>query len=356
MSTLLPTDISLNGLNTTRSQEGRALRAYQDAVHVWTVGYGLTNYDKGLPWKVGPGLVITEAQAEWYLLKSIRENYLPDVHRALSGGTYQHPQGAVDGGLDFHFNCGGILKSSWPKSLGRGDLRAAEANMKSWCRAGGRVLSDLVRRRATDWNIVSAENYGHITGPTNVVPTASGRESYHGYGDVLTAYPTDPSGVHHAGTVAAPPAANATPPVAHPGAIKKGDTGPEVTQVQQQLNAAGVNVPVNGIFDEQTEEAVRKFQQSHPNLGDDGVVGPATDAALTRAKNLRSAVSATTKIATPVVPGAYIGLHQWVSEHAGNIALVGGLLAVGAIVVYLAWTYRYDIAGTVNKWTGHKTA
>lgn len=355
MSTPLPNDISINGLNVTRSQEGRALRAYQDCVHVWTVGYGLTNYDKGLPWKVGPGLVITEAQAEWFLVKSIRENYLPDVRRALSGGTYQHPQGAVDGGLDFHFNCGGVLKASWPKLLGQGKIAAAEQNMKSWCRAGGRVLSDLVRRRATDWNIVSAENYGHLTGPTNVVPNAAGHETYHGYGDLLTAYPTDPSGVHKAGTVKAPPTANDVPPSSHPGAIKKGDTGPEVTQVQQQLNAAGITAPVTGIFDQQTEDAVRKFQQSHPNLGDDGVVGPATDAALDRAKNMRAALSKTMKVGGSAVPGAYVGLHQWVSTHSGNIALICGVIAVGAIVAYLAWTYRHDITATVNKWVGHVT-
>src|SRR5579864_2744817 len=355
MGTQLPTDVSLSGLNRTRSEEGRALRAYQDTVHVWTVGYGLTNYDKGLPWKVGPGLVITEQQAEWFLLKSIRENYLPDTLRALSGGTYQHPQGAVDGGVDFHFNCGGIRKATWPKLLGAGRMTEAETSMKSWCRAGGRVLQDLVRRRATDWAMVSAGNYGHLTGPTNVVPNAAGRETYHGYGDLLTAYPTDPA-THVAGTVAAPPPANATPPIAHPGALKKGDSGPEVTDAQQKLNAAGIATAVTGTFDDDTEAAVKKFQATHPNLSDDGVVGPATDAALDRAKNLRSAVSKTMKVATPAVPGTYIGLHQWVSTHSGNIALVAGLVIVGSIAAYLAWTYRHDIHATINKWIGRTVA
>jgi lysozyme len=355
MSTVLPNDVSLSGLNKTRSEEGRALRAYQDAVHVWTVGYGLTNYDKGLPWRVQRGLVITEAQAEWFLLKSIRENYLPDVLRALSGGTYAHPQGAVDGGVDFHYNTGGIRKATWPRLLGSGQVASAERSMKSWCKAGGRVLSDLVRRRASDWAMVSAGDYGQITGPLNVVPTASGRESYHGYGDVLTAFPSDPTGVHEAGTVAAPPPQNSVPPVAHPGALERGDSGPEVTELQERLNQAGVTTPVNGMFDEATEAAVRKFQDSHPNLGSDGVVGPATDAAITRQINLRSAVSSTTKVAAPAVPASYIGLHQWVSDHAGNIALGIGIVAVSAIVIYLAWTYRHDITATVNKWFGRVT-
>lgn len=355
MGTQLPNDISLDGVNTIRSQEGRALRAYQDTVHVWTVGYGLTNYDKGLPWKVGPGLVITEQQAEWFLLKSIRENYLPDVLRALSGGTYQHPRGSVDGGCDFHFNCGGIRKATWPRLLGAGRMAEAKTSMESWCRAGGRVLSDLVRRRATDWNIVSAENYGRLTGPTNVIPNAQGRETYHGYGDLLTAYPTDPAS-HVAGTVAAPPTQNATPPIAHPGATKLGDSGPDATHVQQQLNDNGIPTPVTGTFDADTEAAVKKFQSTHPNLGTDGIVGPATDAALDRGKNLRAAVSKTVKVATPAVPGAYVGLHQWVSNHAGNVAFVVGVAAVVSIAAYLAWTYRHDIHATVNKWLGRTTA
>jgi len=355
MGTQLPIDISINGLNTIRSQEGRALRAYQDTVGVWTVGYGLTNYDAGLPWKVGRGLVITEEQAEWFLLKSIRNNYLPDVHIALSGGTYQKPQGAVDGGTDFHFNCGGIRKATWPKLLGAGRMAEAKTSMESWNRAGGRVLQDLVRRRATDWAIVSAENYGHITGPVVVVPNANNRETYHGSGDLLTAYPTDPAS-HVAGTVAAPPAANTTPPTSHPGALKLGDSGADVTRAQQKLNDAGVTTPVNGMFDADMETAVKKFQASHPNLGDDGVVGPATDNALDRAKNLRAAVSNTAKTTAPAVPAAYVGLHQWVSTHAGNLALVGAAVIIGGIIVYLGWTYRYDIAATVNKWVGHKTA
>ena len=37
MSTLLPHNISIDGLNATRMEEGRALRAYRDAVGVWTV-------------------------------------------------------------------------------------------------------------------------------------------------------------------------------------------------------------------------------------------------------------------------------------------------------------------------------
>jgi lysozyme len=272
------------------------------------------------------------------------------------GGTYQHPQGAVDGGADFHYNTGGIRKATWPRLLGSGQLAAAKASMESWNRAGGRVLSDLVNRRAIDWNIVSAENYGHLTGPVVVVPNANNRETYRGTGDLLTAYPTDPAS-HVAGTVKAPPPQNDAPPkTTNPGVTKEGDTGPDVTHVQQQLNDAGVPTPIIGTFTAETTAAVKKFQDAHPNLSTDGEVGPATDAALDRAKNLRSAASKLVKTATPGLPGAYIAAHQWISSHAGNLALGIGAAVVVGIVAYLAWTYRHDITATVNKWTGHVTA
>lgn len=350
MATELPHDISLSGLNRTRSEEGRALRAYQDAVGVWTIGYGLTKYDKGLPFKIVRGATITENQAEWYLLASIRHNYLPDVREALQGGTYQHPQGAVDGGVDFHFNTGGIKKASWPRLLGAGKLGAAKASMESWNKAGGRVLSDLTRRRATDWAMVSAGDYGHITGPLNVVPSASGRESYHGYGDVLTAFPTDP-GLTTAGSIQgfgdAPK--HDTPA---PGTLKAGDSGPAVAEVQQKLNKAGVPTPVTGDYDQDTINAIKKFQGHHPNLTADGTHGPATKAALQRAGDVRDSAGTIAKVAAPTIPGGYIAFHQWVSAHSGELFL--GIAVVGAVAVlaWLAWDYRHELTATVNKAIG----
>lgn len=350
MSTVLPTDISLNGLNRTRAEEGRSLRAYQDCVGVWTIGYGLTKYDAGLPFKVVRGTTITEQQAEWYLLKSIRENYLPDVLHALQGGTYQHPQGAVDGGVDFHFNTGGVKKATWPRLLGAGRLEQARVSMESWNKAGGRVIADLVRRRATDWAMVSEEKYGHITGPLNVVPNASGRESYHGYGDVLTEFPTDPNQTG-SGKIRSH-ADIPSPATPAPGAIVPGDSGDHVTELQNKLNSAGVPTPVTGTFDKDTESSVKTFQQSHPNLTHDGTVGPATDAALDRAKDMRQTTAQVTKVAAPAIPGGYIAFHQWVSAHSGDVFLTVGLIGVGAVLAYLAWHYRHDITGLVNKWSG----
>jgi lysozyme len=339
------TDISVPGLNAIRMEEGRALRAYQDAVHVWTVGYGLTNYDKGLPWKVGPGLVITEAEAEWYLYHSLRTNYLPDVERALNFDKCPHPQGACDAGCGFHYNCGGIRRATWPALLMQGNMQAARVSLESWCRAGGRVLQDLVRRRAHEWAMISAADYGHLTGPVVVVPGANNQETYRGTGDLLTALPTPPSSV---GT--APPvtdhASVPQPTTPNPGVLKNGSTGPAVTELQTKLG-----VPATGTFDDATEAAVRKFQSAHPYLTNDGEVGPATSAALARDTQLKTTVTTITKT-LPAGGGVFVGLHQWVSAHGADIALVAGGLVLVGIVAYVVWNYRHDIMQKANAAVG----
>jgi chitosanase len=56
-------------------------------------------------------------------------------------------------------------------------------------------------------------------------------------------------------------------------------SGPDVVWLQQRLARAGLRADASGEFDEKTEAAVRAFQQAH-DLNADGVVGPATRAAL----------------------------------------------------------------------------
>ncbi len=69
----------------------------------------------------------------------------------------------------------------------------------------------------------------------------------------------------------------------YPGtALRLGDSGPDVFVIQRSLNGISNNYPaipkinpVNGVFDENTENAVRKFQEIF-KLTQDGIVGRAT--------------------------------------------------------------------------------
>ena len=71
-------------------------------------------------------------------------------------------------------------------------------------------------------------------------------------------------------------AGNAPNLVIHELYLSRGDRGPGVEAIQIALNYLGYVVgPVDGIFGEQTQEAVRKFQMDM-GIGNDGIVGPQT--------------------------------------------------------------------------------
>jgi len=61
--------------------------------------------------------------------------------------------------------------------------------------------------------------------------------------------------------------------------LRTGSTGPEVSRLQEQLNASGAQLDVDGDYGVKTEAAVHAFQRKR-NLTEDGVVGPDTRAAL----------------------------------------------------------------------------
>jgi peptidoglycan hydrolase-like protein with peptidoglycan-binding domain len=58
-----------------------------------------------------------------------------------------------------------------------------------------------------------------------------------------------------------------------------GDTGAEISRIQQRLTSLGYATPINGAFDRQTQAAVIKFQIQQ-GLAADGAIGPMTLKAL----------------------------------------------------------------------------
>lgn len=93
--------------------------------------------------------------------------------------------------------------------------------------------------------------------------------------------------------------------------LKKGSKGDEVEVLQHLLNVEGVKVTIDGDFGAKTETAVRVFQMAN-GLENDGIVGPATWAALGCARN------ATNK--TKAVDGSvvYSPLKSCITKNAGR--------------------------------------
>lgn len=65
-----------------------------------------------------------------------------------------------------------------------------------------------------------------------------------------------------------------------PSTIKSGSTGPDVSDWQRRLKAAGYQVAETGTFDAATEQATKSWQAAN-GLGADGVVGPLSWAKMT---------------------------------------------------------------------------
>ena len=135
---------SHKGIDLIKEFEGLRLKAYKCPGGVWTIGYGHTA-------GVKPGMVISEAQAEEYLMADLiaSEKYLNDLRLAIN-------QNQFDALISFIYNVGtGNFSSS---TL----LRKVKANpldnsimdeFLRWVYSKGRVLPGLQRRRLAEMKL-----------------------------------------------------------------------------------------------------------------------------------------------------------------------------------------------------------
>jgi len=77
--------------------------------------------------------------------------------------------------------------------------------------------------------------------------------------------------------------------------VKRGDRGTAVRRIQQELR-----ISADGIFGEQTERAVKRFQRGH-NLVPDGIVGPLTRGALGLSPFSSRSVRRTSSVRLPAI-------------------------------------------------------
>lgn len=122
--------------------EGLRLKAYQDFVGVWTIGYG---YTKG----VKEGDEITKAQAK-ELLWSEMKLVLTQVQRVVTAPVNNLQMAAL---VSFTYNLGigNLTKSTLLKKLNAGAPKAEVAEeFKRWNKAKGIVLPGLTRRRSAE--------------------------------------------------------------------------------------------------------------------------------------------------------------------------------------------------------------
>ena len=123
-----------------KQYEGCRLAAYRCAAGVWTIGYGHTA-------GIHSGMTITQAQADAYLQQDIAkfEGYVNNP--AYVPITANLNQNQFDALVSFAFNLGaGNLRKL---CKGRTAAQIAQA-MTQYCKANGKVLAGLRRRRAAE--------------------------------------------------------------------------------------------------------------------------------------------------------------------------------------------------------------
>ncbi|MFP5338162.1 MAG: lysozyme [Gammaproteobacteria bacterium] len=132
---------SQKGLDLIKSFEGLRLSAYKCPADVWTIGYGTTA-------GVKPGQTITKERAE-ELLRDDVKRFEGQVLRLVKVPL---TQGQHDALVSFVYNlgAGNLSNSTLLRLLNAGDYAGAAAQFNRWNKAGGKVLSGLVRRRAAE--------------------------------------------------------------------------------------------------------------------------------------------------------------------------------------------------------------
>lgn len=130
-------------LDLIKKWEGCRLRAYQDVVGVWTVGYGLTT-GAGLI-EVGPNTVLTQAEADRYLELAV--NKFADEIRPLIKRPINENQFGTFVSVAYNIGTGGFSRSSALRHFNNGELDKVPRSIKLWNKAGGRVVQGLVNRR-----------------------------------------------------------------------------------------------------------------------------------------------------------------------------------------------------------------
>ena len=220
--------INQEGLNLIKSFEGLYLEAYQDAVDIWTIGYG---HIQG----VSEGMKITVTEAEKLLSQDLKR-YEQAVEDAVKIEINENQFSALTS-FCFNLGAGSLLQSTLLKLLNQGKIAEAANEFLRWDKAGGQSLLGLSRRRR-------AERALFLSQP---------------WSEFLTWKPSK------ALRLAAP---------GQP--LMRGE---EVRQLQQALIKAGFDLEADGIFGYKTDQAVKQFQQQH-GLTADGIVGAKTRKAL----------------------------------------------------------------------------
>lgn len=227
--------INGEGFKLLTTFEGCELTAYDDGGGVWTIGYGHTGND------VFPGLTISQTQAE-ELLRIDLEKFESFVEDAVEVQLNDNQFSALVC-VCFNVGPGGFGDSTLLRLLNERNYQGAANQFPVWNKVNGEPWLGLTRRRLAERSLFLGKPWQSFL-------------TYEGTGEEATGE-----------TIAeAPRTLKLTEPMMQ---------GEDVRQVQKALKAAGINIEADGVFGNDTDKAVRQFQEQKV-LTADGVVGSET--------------------------------------------------------------------------------
>ena len=138
--------VSTTGINLICSFEGLKLKAYDDGVGVWTIGFGTTIYPNGI--KVRKGDTYTEAQAKAYMAHDLKK-FESTVNSAVTVPINQKQFDALVS-LTYNIGTGAFKESTLLIKLNLSDYKATATQFAVWNKGGGKVMQGLVNRRAVE--------------------------------------------------------------------------------------------------------------------------------------------------------------------------------------------------------------
>lgn len=294
--------LSDQGADFIARHEGFVSKAYRDPVGVVTIGTGFTNRSRVALEMLGPiklGMTISRAQNDAVLRRAVDTEYGPPVTENIAP-KFQHE---YDGCCSVSFNCGPKATTwAWARALAARKVKEAAALLRvTATTAGGRKLRGLVRRRAEEARLIQAGDYG-TGGHPSFAPAAE--------------------------RVAATPSRL-------------------LKDYQAKLKRLGFDPgPIDGLRGPKTTAAVRRLQQSHPQLVVDGILSRATMAQIDRAIDLTAKSKTMGVVGTggiAVGTGAAEALSfDW------TLVLAIGTAATVVLLGILVWRYRDEIKALIS--------
>ena len=227
--------INGEGFKLLTTFEGCELTAYDDGGGVWTIGYGHTGD------AVFPGLTISQTQAE-ELLRLDLEKFESFVEDAVEVQINDNQFSAL---VCLCFNVGPVAfgDSTLLRLLNQGNYQGAANQFPVWNKVNGEPWLGLTRRRLAERSLFLGKPWQSFL-------------TYEGTGEEVTGETISE----------APRTLKLTEPMMQ---------GEDVRRVQKALKAAGINLEPDGVFGNDTDKAVRQFQEQKV-LTADGVVGSET--------------------------------------------------------------------------------